>query len=163
MSDSLASRVAARREQIIAGRSAKFVLPIPGYTGLLAARYRPLSYEVKRKIQLRHEKIGEDAADEVAASADLLINACVEVLEVTGSGPDGETYETISQGWSAQVIASTFALDLEPTTTARTALIMALGSDDVMAHFGQYARASDQILAAAEEGAQGESEPSQEG
>lgn len=164
MTDSLAARVAARREQRVASRSAKFILPIPGYKDLLAARYKPLSFEQKRKIQLRHDGIGEDADDEVAASADLLINACVEVLEITGSTETGEpSYETISGGWSAGVIASTFGLDIAPQMTARAALIMALGSDDVMEHFGQYAQAADAILADGEEAAQGEAKPSEEG
>lgn len=165
MSDSLAARVAARREERVAKRSAKFVLTVPGFRDLLAARYRPLDFEAKRKVQLRHEGIGEDAADEVAAGADLLINACEEVLEITGVGEDGQpTYESLSRGWSAPVVRDVFGLsDLPEGATVRQALILALGSDAVMTHFGEYAQEADRILLDGEDVAVGESRPSAEG
>lgn len=165
MSDSLAARVAARREERVAKRSAKFVLTVPGFRDMLAARYRPLDFEDKRKIQLRYDGIGEDGAAEVNAAADLLVNACEELLEITGRDESGApTYERVGIGWHPGVVRETFGLDDMPERTSqREALILALGSDAVMTHFGEYAQQADSILLEGEEAAQGEARPSAEG
>lgn len=163
MSESLADRVAARREERVQKRSANFVLGIPGFRDMLAARYKPLEFEKKREIQLKHDGIGEDPADEVSASADLLINACVEVLEITGEDETGKPiYESLAPGWSPDLIRSTFRIPY-PGNSTRQALVEALGSDDVMEHFGEYAKEADAILSEGEEAAVGEAQPSVEG
>lgn len=151
--DSLQARVAARREQQIAARARSFLVPLPGFEDLLAARYHPLGFEIKRQIQIRHEQIGSDPADEVAASADILIAACDEVR-------DAETGATLAAGWTAGVVRDVFGLtDLPESATVRQALIVALGADGVMAHFGGYHREANRILDASEEKALGESTP----
>jgi hypothetical protein len=163
MSESLADRVAARRQERVQKRSAKFVLTIPGFRDLLAVRYQTLTFEKRREIQLRHEGIGENADDEVAAAADLLINACVEVLEVTGKDDVGNpTFETVAAGWTPDLIRSTFGTEYVGNST-RQALIEALGSTEVMDHFGEYIQEADAILSDGEEAAQGEAQPSVEG
>lgn len=158
--ETLAGRVAARREQRVARLAARFVLPVPGFEDLLACRYRPLSFEEKRAIALRHDRVGEDAEQEVAAAADLLVTACVEVL----AAEDG-AMTPLSSGWTAALVRDMFGLGDEAPegATVRQALIAALGSDGVMECFGAYHRRADEIVAAGEDAAVGESKPSVEG
>lgn len=56
-------------------------LDVPGYKGVLRARYRPLSYERLRAITERSQKTtGTAAGKELALAADALVEACEAML-----------------------------------------------------------------------------------
>lgn len=156
MSESLQARVAARRQDLIARRSKGFTVPVPEFEGMLALHFRLLEFEEKRAIHMRHDGVGTDPGDEVAASADLLIAACDGVLEVHGDSEPSQ----YAPGLSAQVVRDLFGLsDLPESLTVRQALIAALGSDGVMALFGRYSQEVSSIRDEAEDAAEGESTP----
>lgn len=162
--ESLQSLLAARRQVLEAQRAERMVLPIPGYEKLLAGRYRQLPFEEKAKIARRHEQIGEDGgeSDEIAAAADLLINACEDLLQVTGVGEDGKPqYTSLGKKWIPADIAELFGVEAQPT--ARLTLMSVLDSDAIIQHLGDYHRASLAISAEGDEVVMGEAVPSGEG
>ncbi len=165
MSGSLEDRVAARREERQRARASLLIIPVPGYKDLLAARYRVLQWEEKMDIVRRHKgllnsedgPLGGNTTDTVATAADMLIAACEEILEVSGKDDNGKPlYRSLGQRWTAPMILETFRLPLPPEATVRHALIVALGSEEIIDHFGDYTRECDAILAEGDAVAQGE-------
>src|SRR5438093_471439 len=68
---------------------------VPGYQGVLRARYRPLSYERLRAIAERTRKApGTEAGRELALAAESLIAACEVMLVRQNDG----SYEPLEHG-----------------------------------------------------------------
>lgn len=168
MSDqqSLRDYLAGRRQERQDKRTRRMVLPIVGYEQRLAGRYKILGFDEKRDIQHRHEKIGEagDGQVLVNASADLIINSCEDLLEVTGVDEAGKpTYVSLGKRWMAPDVAELFGVEVTPQTTAIQALRLVLDPDQVMQHFGRIRAETEAILLEVEEESQGEAQPSVEG
>jgi hypothetical protein len=138
MSSSLKERIAERHRRVHENRT--FDLPVPGYADMLGARYRPLPIEKTLEIYLRYQsgslapETEVDANDIVAAAADMLVNACEELLEKNGDG----SYHGMSTRWTTAAIADLFPLG-EETDSVRDALMAAITTDGVMEHFNAYA------------------------
>lgn len=159
---SLEQRVAARRQQRVAKRSSKFILPVKGYEDLFGAQYRILSFEDRLAIATKHPGMEDDPVENVGASVDVLINACVDLLEVTGNDDAGDpVYQSLGKTWTSDSVAELFGTARQPSV--RQALIDAVGSDDLMDHVKHYRDKCDEILAEGDKAAEGESEPSVEG
>jgi hypothetical protein len=161
---SLEDKIAQRRRDREQKRKTVLTIPIPGYEDLFAASYKRLTFEQKRTISYRHENVGSDATDEVGFAADLLQNACTDLLEVVGENPDGsKQYRSLGVKWITASIIKLFQIELPATATARTALMAAFDSEDLMDHFGRYTRESNALDEDDQKELPGESVPSVEG
>jgi hypothetical protein len=169
---SLRDYLKAQREDRIHRKAQRMTFPVPGYEQKLAAQYRILEFEEKRSIGARHDNAGtgnNDGKDLVELSADGLINACVDLLEITGHDEAGKpVYQSLGMTWMAPVIADLFAgvqgVNVIPQqTTAIQALRMVLDGDQIMDHFEDVGRESKKILAEAAQETAGEPQPSAEG
>ena len=164
---SLKDYLAAKRAERAGKRATRMVIPVVGYEERFAGRYKILEFDEKRDIQSRHDSIGEvgnDGAALVNASADFIINACVDLLEITGKDEAGKsTYQQLGKRWMAPDIADLFGVQITPQTTAREALKMVLDPDQIMEHFGAITTAADAIMAEVSVEGQGEAQPSVEG
>lgn len=76
-SGSLMATLRAKREEL--GRDRRLDLDIPGYAGLLVARYKPVEWTAVSKISDRVNKSNSPRAD-VLGAADLLIACCDELM-----------------------------------------------------------------------------------
>lgn len=91
---SVLAQIRQRREEL--KRDRHIDLDVPGFDGLLVARYQPLAYRKLREIIQRAEKQhrSDPAMEELAGAADVLNNACAglfvreggEVVPVTHNG-----------------------------------------------------------------------------
>jgi hypothetical protein len=161
---SLSDRIAQRRAERERKRAEILTIPVEGYEDLFAASYRRLKYEEKGTIAHRHDGIGSDATAEIAASADFLINGCVDILEVTGEDEAGKPiYRSLGKRWTAATIAELFQVEIAPQTAARTAMLLAFDHEDLNAHFLAYTRAVTALDGKDAEELPGESKPSAEG
>lgn len=75
-SGTLLEQLRAKREGI--RRERRIILDIPGYGGTIAARYRPLSWEVLKDIGQKAEK-SKHPKKELVAHADTIARACEEL------------------------------------------------------------------------------------
>ena len=77
---SVLAQIRKRREELKRDRHVD--LDVPGFDGLLVARYQPLAYRKLREIIQRAEKQhrSDPAMEELAGAADVLNNACVGVF-----------------------------------------------------------------------------------
>lgn len=166
LSDRLARARKARQER----KQKPITLVVPGTDGQLAAQYKILDYEKKVEITGRHGIDPSDLAGsllgngtvQVQSSADMLINACTDLLEVVGADENGDPkYQSLGLTWNAASIAKLF--QVEQATTAREAILNALDHEDIVAHYGQYVRAAMEMLSEDPEKQPGESKPSAEG
>lgn len=148
--DSLAARIQQRRAALLDAK--QVTVPVHGYRDLLAATYRQLTFEEKRRISLRHQGIGSNADDEVQAAADMLVTASEDLL-----ARNGDDYESLGCKWSPEAISRLFGLSIPDGVTARSALMLALTSDQIMEHFGAYIEAVRRLEQDAEAAAVGES------
>lgn len=80
-SGSLMATLRAKREAL--GAERRLELDIPGYAGLLVARYKPVEWDVVSKIGDRVNR-SNSARSEVFGAADLLIACCEEILTRKG-------------------------------------------------------------------------------
>src|ERR1700758_5533561 len=113
---SLRDRLAAKRQELMGERT--FLLPIPGYDGIIAARYRPLSYEALRRIIRKNGSAADNATaeSELATALDVLIQANVELVERDDEG----AYRTLDVRWSLPAaIADLFQIQAPEGATAR--------------------------------------------
>lgn len=164
MSESIADILAQRRAQLANKRAKEMTIPVPGYEDVLACRYRQLPAEEKLDIVHRHEGVGSDGANEIAAAADVLINACIELVKVTGKDDAGELqYEGLGYRWTADGVVALFKVELPENATARQAIRAVLDGEDILTHLSDYHFARIKILNEGDELVQGESEPSVEG
>lgn len=164
MSESLADILAQRRAQLVTRRAKTLTIPVPGYEDLIACHYRQLPAEEKLDIVHRHDGIGSDATNEIAAGADLLINACIELVQPTEKDASGEMqYEGLGHKWNAQGVAALFKVELPADATARQAIRAVLDGEDILSHVGAYHIARMRVLNEGDEVVQGGAEPSVEG
>lgn len=147
---SLQERIAERHRRVREERTV--VLPVPGFSDLLAARYRPLPIQDRLRILRKHQNAGEDGDDLVAAAADVLINACEDLLEKNGSD-----WKSLGKKWTSSAIGELFPVAISEDTTAREALTQALTSDQIVEHSGEYNDECDKIRAELEGATEGES------
>jgi hypothetical protein len=164
MSQSLAGTLGERRKELVEMRQKTLVLPVPGYEGLLFARYRPLPYEDLRRIQLRHEGIGKDPHVEVNAAADMLIEACEDLLVPVAGAPEGE-YESLGKTWTPAAVRELFEIDLADGVTTRSAFKAAMADDStrIMEHYGRFMIEAAALYEVVNEEMAGELPPSEEG
>jgi hypothetical protein len=162
VSESLQQRVQAKRQQVIARRSQKFVLPLADYRDELAVRYKILTFEEKEPIFTRFEVDDQGVPlDKIGSSIDFLIAATEDLLEVTGKDENGNPQMTsLGQRWSTQFISDTFGVQAD---TVREGIRQALGSDAVMEAFKEWTEQVTAIGKDADKAAEGEPEPSVEG
>ena len=73
---SLLEQLRTKREAI--RRERRIILDIPGYGGTIAARYRPLSWDVLKDIGIKAEK-SKHPKKELIAHADTIVRACEEL------------------------------------------------------------------------------------
>lgn len=158
MSQSLQEKIAARYQRIHEKRT--FVLPVPGYSDFLSARYRPLPIEDTLRIFARRQQAMPTTVVEVepdtlvANAADVLINACEELLEKNGDG----TYHTLGKKWNTATIGELFPVVIdEDNPSVRWALVDALTSDGVIDHFNAYEEEVTKIKQELERATEGES------
>lgn len=159
MDGTLRERLAFRRQENERARNRQIVVAVNGFEDCLAAQYRCLTFEEKTQIAMRHSAVGEDPAAQVAAACDLLINACQDVIEVTGGGEQ----RPLGRRWSTDLVSELFGLSLPEGTTVRQAMLQAFDHEDLMDHFLAYTRAANARDLSDREQLPGESEPSQEG
>lgn len=135
---SLRSRLAARRNELREQRP--FDLDVPGYRGVLRARYRVLDFPMIRNLGLRQENNTNRADAELKIAADTLVNACQCLLEVL---PDGDVRETAFK-WSAETARDLFGIGTDEVpdgATARVALFRIIpNSTALMLHYAEYDR-----------------------
>lgn len=131
---SLADRVAQRRSALQEKRSV--TLDVPHYKGILAAQYRPLTYQEIRGTMARAEKIRDESDSELFLAASQLILACEDVLEVT---PTGE-HNSLGMRWGV-ALAEKLGVELPDGANARQALMAIFPYDvDVVTHFAEYSQ-----------------------
>lgn len=110
-------------------------LEVPGYDGMLLARYRPVAWERLREINERAEKtLRSNPRKDLIASADVLISACECILYREEKGGDtakvlggdspmrfdkrlAETMGIPEASTARQVLFGIFADDLSVTST----------------------------------------------
>jgi hypothetical protein len=174
---SLQDYLKAKREARARKRATRMVIAVTGYEDRFAARYKILEFDEKRDIQSRHDTIGEvgnDGSALVNASADFILNACEDLMEITSkeiTGTDAAgkpieklTCQSLGKQWIAPDIADLFGVTIAPgVTTAREALKLVLDPDQIMAHFGAITREAAAIMAEVSAEGQGEGQPSGEG
>lgn len=86
---SLRGRVATRRSELRDQRPIE--LDVPGYKGILRARYRTLDYPAVRAIGERHKNVRSRPEAELKIAADTLCAACDCLLAVSEDGAARET------------------------------------------------------------------------
>jgi hypothetical protein len=171
MSESLQEYLVRKREINKQKRARRMVIPVAGYEDRFAGQYKILTFEERRAIQQNHDEIGEqdDGMELVNASADFIIAANEDLLEITspGTNGDGPSYRSLGKRWMAPTIGELFGIPVTAPNgqviPARDALKLVMESDEIMDHFGAITREGDLILAEVEDETQGEAEPSQEG
>lgn len=164
---SVSSRIAQRARQRAEKRGGVLTVTVPGFEDLFAISYRRLTFEEKTDIAGRNEGLQDllaekpvDSHEMVISSADMLINACVDVLLVVGENEDGtKRYQSTGQRLTSSTIGSLFQLEPVPDTS-RAALLQALDSEDLVDHFGRYMTAVNRLELETVESAEGESGPS---
>ena len=159
---SLQERAAARRQQLEQDHS--FVLPLPGYEDMFAVRYRALSYGEMWRISDKNGALPNSPETDMANFADLLINGCVEFLEVK---PDG-SYQSLGHKWGdAKGINESFGLGLPEGATARECVFAVFsgpqGGNRLALHAAAYDAGLVQSTSEVAEETVGESGPSEEG
>lgn len=160
---SLAHRVAQRRKEREARRGTIVTVPVPGFEDLFAVNYRRLTLEERSEIVDRNDVLEGGAGSMTTGAADLLINACVDILEITGQDEAGEPiYLPLGKKWTPSVIAELFEEDTQGVTV-RDALMQVLDSDDLTGHFAAYSKAVRALDEKATDETPGESGPSDEG
>jgi hypothetical protein len=155
---SLAHRIAERRRERNALRAEPIVLPVPGYGDLFAVRYRRLDPSEAAAISEKHDPRVDGLAGPIA----LLVNACEDILEVTGVDQAGKrVYEPLGRKWSVNTIAELFEED--PSPTVRLAMEKVFDEREISRHFGAYTKAVAELDKDDTEALPGESKPSVEG
>lgn len=129
--ESFRALVQARREELQAGHTID--LDVPGWEGVLRARYRPVDWREMRRIGARVNRDRSNVDDftrELYVAADTIVAACEEVLKPNGAGWKGT-----GQRWSAELA---HALGIEDPQTPRQAIFALFGSDRLVArHFAE--------------------------
>jgi hypothetical protein len=161
---SLRDYLRAQREDRVRRAGSKLIIPIPGYEERLAGRYRILTFDDKVAIANRHGGVELDPGD-TSMAADYIVNACEELLEVTGTGEDGQpTYQGLGMQWMADDIADLFGVAVTSQShTAVQALREALDSDQIVDHLAAIATGAAGIMAQVEKQSEGEPEPAAAG
>ncbi len=145
---SLRDRAAARREEL--QRQDTFKLPVEGWEDMLLAEYRGLGYTMLRKIGERHDQGTPEG--ELASFADTLINACVDIYEITPDGP-----VAFGKRWSSSFVRDELGIDLPDSATARQALEAVLPEDYLAMHFRAYDMKVGELLTKHDRAVVGES------
>lgn len=130
---SLAERVQARRRQL--ERQHTIVLEPPGYGGLLAVEYRPIAYSEVRALVRRHERIQDEATQELYQAADGLLMACINSYDISGGGK-----VALNLRWGVELAHLLGYSDtVDDAFTARQALFACFPRDtSVISHYGEY-------------------------
>jgi hypothetical protein len=127
---SLQDRLHQRRAELQSQESRDF--DVPGYGGIIKARYHVLPWKQHRAIAARHEKERDVALREVYTAADTLINACDALIEVAADG----TERPLDYKWGVRAASELFGAD--GLDTARQGIIACFPQDGLlMAHFGE--------------------------
>lgn len=131
--DSLAGRIAERRRDLERKTTEDF--DVPGYEGILVARYKVVGYAANRKIGKRHESMPAWIKAELYTMADTLILANVDLLENGGDDPAG--HRPLGLRWGVKAAQDLFRCQLPDNATARQAMF-AIFPDDMklMRHYG---------------------------
>ena len=157
----LKERLAKRRREL--EQNTTFELPVLGYEADgLWARYRALGYAETRAIGLRIEgETNDQASGERLTAAETLAEACVELLEITGTDDEGKpTFQSLGYRWTAQAAREFFDIDLPEGVVARDAItyIFPYPRDILMMkHFDDYISAAMGFLPEIEQILMGES------
>lgn len=134
---SLRDRLSTRREEL--RQQKPFDLDVPGYKGVLKARYHSLDYPAIRKIGLRQKDNPNQIESELMIAADTLVNACVCLLEVL---PDGSGVRETAFKWNAQTAWELFGIghdEVPEEATSRVALLRIIpNSTALMLHYAEY-------------------------
>jgi hypothetical protein len=136
---SLKERLSHRRQAL--QRVHTFVIPVTGYEGMIAARYRGLYYEELREIGRANQNLDGTASGEIAIATDTLIAACQELLEDTGEKDDRNQpiYKSLGRRWDEDTVRELFgAEDIPIGTQPREALQWVLPTTQLMMHFAEY-------------------------
>ena len=151
---SLRERLAARRRELTEERT--FLLAVPGYEDLgLYARYKSLPYEALRAIVKRHERTMDTAAGELALACDVLIHACIELVEKR----DDDSYQSLGFRWGPEAAKELFQIDLPEGATVRNAIqeIFAGRSMSLILHYREYDEQMGTTVAEVDDAQVGES------
>jgi hypothetical protein len=161
MGGSLKERLARKRREL--EENTTFEIPVPGYEKEgLWARYRALGFEDVRNIGIRIEgETSDQVTGERLTAAETLTEACIELLEFQGYGPDGQPkFDELGYRWTAAAGRDLFGIDIPDGVTARDAIMMVFPypRDLLMTnHFQGYLEASMGYLPQMEEIMRGES------
>lgn len=85
---SMAERAEQRRRHLLSQNTETF--DVPGYIGILRVEYRAMDYKELRKIAARHQRVKDDADQELYIAADTLIAASENSFEVLPGEKEGE-------------------------------------------------------------------------
>jgi hypothetical protein len=128
---SLQERLHQRRAEMQAQEPEEF--DVPGYEGIIVARYQILPWKQHRAITARHEKSRDVAERDMYVAADTLINACVDLAEVL---PDGSR-KPLGYKWGVKAAQELFGVD-SPLETARQGILACFPRDGLlMSHYGE--------------------------
>lgn len=154
MTDSLRERVQARREAL--QRDTTVTFDVPGYEGILKARYRVLTWKEIGQISERvgKEKDLDRATHELYIAADTLARACESVHDAESEPGAGR-----GVGWCPQLAHD---LGFPEPTTARQAIFRIFARDtQVVTHYRSMMDWQDGENHRIDEDLAGESEPPQ--
>lgn len=115
---SLAERMQAVRAELQSHRTV--ILPVTGYSSVIAAEYRALPYPEIRRIISRHQRQPNEALREIYVAADQLIDACVDIHEVN---PNDGSYTSLGMTWGPELARYLGFTNVESNWRERPALL----------------------------------------
>lgn len=127
---SLKDRLQARRSELQRQTTEDF--DVPGYEGVLVARYQLLDYKTLRGIISRSDKVPDPALQELNVMADTLIHACVDLLEYRSDGQ----HVPLGYRWGARAADALFGVAGADGLTARQATIASFPRDTLLMRHG---------------------------
>lgn len=159
----LKGRLANRRGALLAKEP--FFMPVPGYEGLIVAKYRALDYRTIRRIGMKQADNPDQPESEIAVAADSLVNACLGLYGVPEDWDGKEdTLIPTGHGYSADAARELFGVgqdELPEGSGGRLALLSIVpDATDVVLHYAAYDARSRQINDRLDKTLQGESEAS---
>jgi hypothetical protein len=158
---SLKERLSRRRQAL--QQHHVFVVPVRGYEGIVAGRYRQLSYHEIRHINRVNAHLDDTAEGDIATATDTLIMACDELLEDTGQKDDQgkPVYKALGMKWGERAVRELFGVDDIPVgTQPREALQWVLPVNQLMLHYRDYDVEMTNVLENIDRDMLGESEAS---
>lgn len=126
--DNMRDQLRRKREEI--GSQETIDLDVPGYDGMLVARYRSLPYDEIKAIADSAEA-GSNPRKELVANADFLIRACEQVLirDEAGLRPISADFPEIGEEPCGFDVRLAQALALEGVDSARQVILKVFNND----------------------------------